>query len=163
MATMTATSITERQYTFIRELVETRIGRPLSDEEHVRLAMLSKYEAHDVINSELDRRDQSKKILAAAKVAGPVPDGRYAIRHEDGVVRFYKVNTPEDGKWKGRTFVEVQASDEFHPVRNHEQRGKILLVIKADPQTARVCGRTLTDEQSRADGIGPVCKTKMGW
>ncbi len=101
-----------------------------------------------------------------------VPAGRYAIRGTDGVVKFYRVDRPTEGKWAGRTFVSVQAGDEFHPVRNHSQRVGILAGILVDPRAATVlygrelgvcgvCSRTLTDESSRAAGIGPVCASRF--
>jgi hypothetical protein len=105
---------------------------------------------------------------AAAPTAPVVPDGRYAIDGPDGATRFYRVNTPTEGRWAGRTFVEVQASDEHYPLRDAAARQAILATIAADRMGALaryghelghcgVCGRTLTDEESRARGIGPIC------
>ena len=96
-----------------------------------------------------------------------VPDGRYAVEI-DGTTKFYRVNTPSQGKWKGYTFVEVQASDDLYPVRDRHARMAIFDRIGNDPKAASalygqrigrcgVCGRTLTDEESRALGIGPIC------
>jgi hypothetical protein len=108
-----------------------------------------------------------------------VPAGRYALQvdgadDEQIVTKFYKVDRPTEGRWAGFTFVHAQASDEFHPIRNRTERERILKAIANDPEGASkryghelghcgVCGRTLTDEQSREDGIGPICKDKMGW
>lgn len=110
-----------------------------------------------------------------------IAPGRYAIEWYDGdesdgrtVVKFYKVDKPTEGRWAGRTFVNVQASDEFYPVRNPSTRQEILTLIARDPKAAMLrygqelghcghCGRTLTDETSRALGIGPVCRGKLGW
>src|SRR5882762_5721631 len=87
---------------------------------------------------------QENKAVAIAKVLGSspvvdarpaivkaatVPDGRYAIDHSNGVVKFYVVNTPTEGKWAGYTFVKVQASDEEWPVRNRQEREAILARI----------------------------------
>lgn len=102
-----------------------------------------------------------------------VPAGRYALVDSTGVVKFYVVDRPETGKWAGRTFVKAQASDETFPIRNVEERGRILSEIAADPATAMIryghelgccgrCGRTLTDEDSRAAGIGPECAKILG-
>jgi hypothetical protein len=99
--------------------------------------------------------------------------GRYAIQW-DGVVKFYKVDKPTEGRWAGYTFVSVQASDDLYPVRNKTQRQEILSLIARDPKAAMLlygqeigscghCGRTLTDETSRAFGVGPVCREKLGW
>lgn len=103
-----------------------------------------------------------------------VPDGRYAL-DIDGDVKFYRVVTRE---WKrtGRKtqFVDVQASDMWHGLRVYATRFKVLTAIARDPKAASVrygkllgscgiCGRTLTDADSRARGIGPICADKIGW
>ena len=100
-----------------------------------------------------------------------VADGRYAIVY-NGITKFFHANTPAQGKWKGFTFVQVQASDDLYPVKNREARNLALSLIAADPKEALtrygreigvcgVCGRTLTDEVSRAAGIGPVCADRI--
>jgi hypothetical protein len=97
--------------------------------------------------------------------------GRYALT-TDGVTKFYVVDLGKEGsRWAGRVFLSVQASDELHPVRNPGTRADILAAIGTDPAAALrlygreigrcgVCGRTLTDEASRAAGIGPICADK---
>jgi len=111
------------------------------------------------------------KAVAAAPT-GPTPDvaaGRYAVLDPvDGVLKFYKVDRPTEGRWKGYTFLKVYASDETWPIRDHTHRDLILTAIAADARGAMErygaeigkcgrCGRTLTDEASRARGIGPDC------
>ena len=109
----------------------------------------------------------------ARAIQAAVPEGRYAIER-DGVTKFYQVDKPKDGKWAGRTFVSVQASDDKYPVRDAIQRSEILKAIAVDVKGAMLayglklgkcghCGRTLTDETSRARGIGPICAAKMDW
>lgn len=99
-------------------------------------------------------------------------DGHYAYTFNNGVTRFFKVNTPTKGKWAGRTFLEIQASDDYYPVRDAAKRTATLAAIARDPEAASalygqkigrcgVCSRTLTDETSRARGIGPVCADKF--
>lgn len=101
-----------------------------------------------------------------------IPNGRYAITFNSGVTRFFEVNTPTEGKWSGYTFLSIQASDDLHPVRDREKRTAVLNMIRKDPQTASalygqkigrcgICHKTLTDETSRAYGIGPVCREKF--
>jgi len=104
-----------------------------------------------------------------------VPAGRYAVTGEDGTTKFYRVDRPTEGKWKGYTFVKVQASDELHNVRSRATREAVLAKIASDGiQEAMLrygreigqcghCGRTLTNEESREIGIGPKCRSKMGW
>jgi hypothetical protein len=110
---------------------------------------------------------------ASSSAAPTVPAGRYAVETEEGHLAFYRVDCPTEGTWAGRTFVKVQASDELHPVRG-AAAASVLRKIAVDPAAASlrygreigscgVCGRTLTDEDSRARGIGPICAEKTGW
>jgi hypothetical protein len=103
-----------------------------------------------------------------------VPAGQYALAAGNGVVKFYEVDKPESGRWAGYTFVSARASDERHPIRDRAKRAEILSRIAEDPAAASrlfgielgrcgVCGRSLTDETSRAYGIGPVCRERTGW
>src|SRR5882762_8199120 len=65
---------------------------------------------------------QENKAIVTATVLGPdrprvasgpkVPAGRYAIDYGNGVVKFFKVDVPEKGKWTGYTFVKRVAGDE---------------------------------------------------
>jgi len=111
--------------------------------------------------------------VAATLAAVDVAAGRYALVDEHGVVKFYSVDRPTEGRWAGRTFVNAVASDERHPIRNRESRNAILAAIAEQPERAMrlyaaelgrcgYCGRTLTDETSRAAGIGPDCADRHG-
>lgn len=107
---------------------------------------------------------------AGGRTPAPVvAPGRYALETE-GKVDFYRVWVSKTG----RTGLVLLASDVEHPVRNAGQALSLLERISADPREASlrygreigscgVCGRTLTDEHSRAAGIGPVCAEKTGW
>jgi hypothetical protein len=101
-----------------------------------------------------------------------VNDGRYAVLMTDKL-RFFRVNTPTEGRWAKFTFVnEVFGGGNKIAIRNRQVRESVLTAIANDPDAlARygqelgecgVCGRELTDEQSRAIGIGPVCREKLG-
>jgi len=99
----------------------------------------------------------------------PFPEGRYAILVDD-VTKFYKIDAPLEGKWAGYVFVKVQASDELHPIRSRDSREAIIndiidqgwkeSLLRYGREIGRCghCGRTLTNEESRAYGIGPVCR-----
>lgn len=102
----------------------------------------------------------------------PFPAGRYAVEI-NGVVKFYKVDIPTEGRWAGFTFVKVQASDDLYPVKG-ASREIVLDAIAEDPREAMLrygreigrcghCGRTLTDAESRAYGIGPICRQKVSF
>jgi hypothetical protein len=103
------------------------------------------------------------KSGSKGSVKSDVPDGRYAVEKDDGTLMFYSVKAGHS-----RIFVDVWASDARWPVNSSSERSRILKAIKADPDAGPrfgreigrcyVCGRTLTDETSRALGIGPVCR-----
>ena len=107
---------------------------------------------------------------AAPAAATEVPAGRYALRTEDGV-KFYRLDRPTEGRWAGWTFLKVQASDDLFPIKNPNEKARIIAAIAEDVLGAERlygmelgkcsrCGRTLTDETSRAYGIGPDCRNK---
>jgi len=98
-----------------------------------------------------------------------VPDGYYAVATEAGPLGFYRVSTWKDS---GNRKVQVQASDELHPVKGRAVADSILAKVReiTPPVAGKTyadhlgncwrCGRTLTDETSRAMGIGPVCASR---
>ena len=127
----------------------------------------------DLLASPFSRASQAKTGPKQAPLPD-VPSGRYAVPGADGALRFVKVDRPEDGAWAGWTFVSVQAGDDFHRLKGEQVTRALAAITEAGPQAASirygreigscgVCGRTLTDETSRANGIGPVCAGKMGW
>lgn len=97
-----------------------------------------------------------------------VPDGYYAVMADAGHLAFYRVSTWKSGDRK----VQVQASDELHPIKGRAAADGVLAKVRTDtPEVAGKryadelgncwrCGRTLTDDTSRALGIGPVCRNK---
>jgi hypothetical protein len=101
-----------------------------------------------------------------------VHDGYYAVDTEDGHLAFYRVSTWRDSNNRK---VQVFASDTLHRIQGNAARDAILAKIRdAGPQAAAErfgreigrcgrCGRTLTDETSRARGIGPDCAGKGYW
>lgn len=107
-----------------------------------------------------------------AKAAVEVPAGRYAvIDPTDGVFKFFHLDRPTEGRWKGYTFLKVRASDDLHSIRAKGHRDAVIAEIAKDVEEAQTqygvklgrcyrCGRTLTDETSRALGIGPDCRSK---
>lgn len=122
---------------------------------------------------------EPKKLAAPAATLPEVDSGRYAVLVPGGypaneTLKFFKVDRPTEGKWKGWTFLAVQASDDLFPIKNFQMKLEVLRLIAADPKAAMLrygqeigscghCGRTLTNEESRERGIGPVCAGKLGW
>ncbi len=116
-------------------------------------------------------KDQPK--LAATRTPVPdVPAGRYAVTGEQDQTVFLKVDRPTEGQYAGRTFVKVQAGDDFHRMPLPVAKALLAKILADGPKAASirygqelgvcgVCGRTLTDETSRAEGIGPKCAQRF--
>jgi len=119
-------------------------------------------------------KERELKAAAPAPTTGPaaeVPNGRYAVE-EDGTLKFFHVRNGKAGtRWEGFTFLDIQASDETYAIRDRARKAAILATIAADLEgasrrygqelgTCGRCGRTLTNDESRAYGIGPECRKK---
>jgi hypothetical protein len=180
VATETAT---EAQVGYIRNLFQQRELGGLSEEqitwlENVDLRTISKQGASRVITSLKNLPAKPRQLTldpSGNTLWEGVTAGRYAVQDPyDGVLKFYKVGRPTEGRWAGRVFLDVQASDELYPIKDPTKRNAIMDVIAKDPKEAMLrygkeigncghCGRTLTNEFSRSIGIGPICRGKMGW
>lgn len=112
-------------------------------------------------------------------MSGIVP-GRYAVPAANGKLAFYLLTKSKRGWW----FLMLQHGGEFTRLgiissngflqRNNDGISTIIGKIAEDPRGAAIrygkelgvcalCGSELTDEESRANGIGPVCAKKHGW
>lgn len=177
------TLATSNQISFYNRLLDTivSLGKAEFTAEAIETARAA-FPGRTVADAS-DAIDRAKRTADRLKAAAPVAvapvapqavaDGHYALVDAEGVVKFYEVNSPTEGKWAGRTFVAVQASDERYSVKNPAARSAILAAIAADPKAAMLrygaelgrcghCNRTLTSEWRKV-GIGPVCNGKMGW
>lgn len=176
-ATSTSHGPTDRQQAFARTLQQER-GLPT-----VGLRTdISKREASAAIDAlmRIPRTDGGQSPRRERQGERPrVPDGRYALdRTErladisgDDAVLFFRVNTPEEGRWQGFTFVDRLVGENREKVRGRLAMA-VLRAIAADPQAALYrygretgtcgqCGRNLTDDDSRALGIGPDCFERL--
>lgn len=105
------------------------------------------------------------------------PTMRVAYQPEQGQAQFYVIQAPERGKWRGWIFVKHQLSDELHRAGSQRpdssayrgDRDAAMRAVLADPEAAMrlygrliekcaMCGRTLTNQESREYGIGPECR-----
>jgi hypothetical protein len=102
-----------------------------------------------------------------------VPAGHYAIASRGtNDLMFVRVDRPTEGKWAGRTFVKmIVGGHPDAPVARNRVADVLARIVEAGTDdAARLygqeigrccrCNRTLTDEASRAAGIGPDCATK---
>lgn len=106
-------------------------------------------------------------------------DRQDLVKPSYGEWRFFLVDKPDEGKWKGYTFIKrlIGGADDggFRKVdMPAASREAALKAIEADPQKAMLdygkqqvhcghCGRKLSNNKSRERGIGPICAGKMGW
>jgi hypothetical protein len=174
--------ITARQRDYLVSLIGRQQGTLWAT---VDVDALSSLEASQLIDSLLGApqlvpaRAQRVPGVAARPANRELPvvaEGRYALVR-DGV-KFYKVDRPQEGKWAGWTFVKAIAGGDGEgqewPVKDWNSKFEILAAIALNPREALErygreigscghCGRTLTDAESRARGIGPVCAEKLGY
>jgi len=177
--------VSEKQAKWIIDIATTRETPGPAEAVLVRLEQgFAKFAGSQFITKykDLPKKsvDSGKMVEAEYPQAGPVvtvekfhsgapkvADGRYAVEHED-TLKFFKV---KNGRKPGYVFLDVQASDDWHSIRTPRRIHEILALIAADELTAARrygqelgqcsrCGRTLTDETSRAYGIGPHCRNK---
>jgi len=115
-----------------------------------------------------------------------VPAARYALTAPDGSLSFWQVDRPTKGKWAGYIFVKSLHGSPGDFRQGRVTRGEqtdILRRIAADafrdgdrsltgPEAAAVrfsrhftvcaaCLAPLTDEESRARGLGPICAKRF--
>jgi hypothetical protein len=158
---------TEKQVMFLEDLRRKKDLSLLSPEQiawvrDADFTKVPKKRASDVIGKLIDLPHAREDNPSTGTMMYDVPDGRYAIPKDDGTLMFYSVK-----KGTHVTFVDVWASDARWPVKNRDEISRILNAISLDPDAGPrfgreigrcyVCGRTLTDESSRAAGIGPIC------
>jgi hypothetical protein len=113
----------------------------------------------------------------AVPIADVVPAGRYAVYNDDQSVNdlaFYKVDRPTEGRWAGRVFVKLIAGDDEQRLSWATTKSVLAKIAAAGAEAASarygheigecgICGRQLTNDESRARGIGPRCAEKMAW
>ena len=178
-------SATEKQISFARSLAEQVGVQALLEGELAKSQGPSKARASALIERLLVLKEQkgSTAVVSAPTTGMDLTGlaGGYYAATVDGVTKFFRIDKPAEGRWNGWVFVKIQASDDLHP-QGRQAPGKAyqgssqdyLRQILANEQEAfalygkqigrcGICGRTLTDETSRARGIGPVCAEKLGY
>lgn len=166
--------VTEKQDAFITSLLEQRAV------PEVYLEKLNE------LRPKLDRQAASlviEQLLAMPKqqqtwtVPDEIPDGRYAVPGADGHFKFFRVVTRNPDTPQAKRFVQkvLGSPGDFRYVRVTAQEWKLAVkLIAEDPGFASqcfgqevgacgVCGSPLTDPESIALGIGPICAKKYDW
>lgn len=117
-------------------------------------------------------------VLVAPPVKAPVvlnldviPAAKYVAKDATGTLVFIEVQRAEKGKWAGKTFVKqlIGAPGNWRKVPMYPWASSALLgQVAADPKAAALayytnftvcsrCDAPLSDEVSRARGLGPDC------
>lgn len=176
---------TDKQVNFFHALVQ---GKQLSDEQRARLLSslpsLDKRSITSIIEWLIGLPWMQKTWVPRSAVRPYVPStvppkikidqGHYAaVDPLDSTLKFYQVRVPKQGKWMGYVFLSQVSGDNHIPMRNKADRDRIFAEILKNPLEALKrygkelghcghCRKQLTDEESRAFGIGPVCRGKLG-
>jgi SWI/SNF-related matrix-associated actin-dependent regulator 1 of chromatin subfamily A len=108
-------------------------------------------------------------------------NGGYAVPNSEGNLTFLLFDSVEDGKWGGWTFVRQQIGGQAQKLGRQRPGGtyegpweSLVAAVLADPKTAMetygkelgICGACmspLTNAESRARGVGPICAARRGW
>lgn len=160
--------LTERQLKYLQDLV---VDRVVPDGVVVdSLESLTRRAASDLITTLLAQPLKAKDDLVPLSV----PDSRYAFMTTKGVSVFFRVKTNKRTQVR---YVErlVGAPGDFRAVpMNRDNIDRCINQIKDDPALysmlfgilvgqCGVCGSPLTDPNSIALGIGPICASKYEW
>lgn len=117
--------------------------------------------------------------MAQSETIQSIPAGYYAITGKEGEVRQYRVTVGKAGKWAGFRFIvrliaTGGASHEEVKIGDRAHRDAVLTYIgNHAPECSAaygfltkhcgLCNRALSDTESLARGIGPICAGKAGW
>lgn len=137
--------------------------------DHREVAELNSAKASNLITY-LFGLPSTRSITASAT---EVPAGHYAVEQDDTIV-FLQVDRPTEGRWAGKVFVKLQHGDEYTNMGREAGSTMLMRIISQGVKECStrygrelgrcgVCHRTLTNEESREAGIGPVCRENSGW
>jgi hypothetical protein len=118
----------------------------------------------------------TRTTTRSPRLATEVPAGRFAVASRTGQndLDFFQIDRPTEGRWAGFVFVRrIIGGHEPITVRGAEAASAVAAIEAAGWQAAAArfgqeigscsrCGRSLTDEASRAFGIGPDCRGFWG-
>lgn len=171
---------TDRQRAFILSLIEERPMAANVENIHPdKVPTYTKAEASNAIKNLLGHPKETGAVTTTttSSVYAKVPEGHYAVDSATGNndTDFFRVDKPTEGRWAGRTFVKrvVGGKPDFG-IRGDAAVKVLERIVDAGIQEAALrygieigrccrCNRHLTDEASRAFGMGPDCRSKVGW
>lgn len=184
-------SITEGQAAYLRDLMTTKAQLKGMDVaaavESVEAWLLTL--SREGASAQIEKQKAAVAELMATLPAAPharntdlpnaetVPAGGYAVDTEDGATNslaFYRVDRPTEGRWAGYVFVKLITGGDEQRLSRATSNTVLAKIAAAGAEAAAsrygheigrcgLCDRQLTNDESRARGIGPVCVNKMGW
>lgn len=122
-------------------------------------------------------RVTAEVTVPALPDAKTVPAGRYAVATESGAINtlaFYRVDRPTEGKWAGKVFVKHLVGGDEQSMSFPATKAVLAKIVAVGAEAASaaygheigkcgVCHIRLTNDESRARGIGPDCRARLGW
>ena len=172
---------TEKQVAYALSLIDQHNTDSLGVTTDWRIAetMMDVMDHKSVSKSEVSDLINALKLCPLKPQPGDdVPEGKYAVENNEGIIQFWEIDKPTQGKWAGRTFINmlVGSPGSWRTLRQTPRvtRNEAMEKIKADPAGAarlfgiktRTCGRCsspLSNIRSRAAGYGHHCANLVGW
>lgn len=182
----TAPGITDAQLALIIKLSLEKSGIDLMDPSRADLLAIVKQYSKKTASAHIDATIKLPRftgtvvtdvtpapVVAAPTATAEIPAGIYAI--VDDEVKCYTIGYGKPGgKWEGFLFLERISSDDRWPIKNRDEKARILDMIRVDVEAAgrlaghtlrqcRRCRRTLSDTKNPyfEMGMGPECGGKM--
>jgi hypothetical protein len=167
-----------KQVTYCMSLLDTKVWPDSFTEEELKA--MERRQVSELIDGLVKApRKSLDKGASGPKVNLPdVPAGRYALKKigTDDEWVFYQVDRPEEGKWAGYVFVKmlIGAPGSYREERVRDRRTVLERIAERTPrqasidyglksETCGVCSSPLSNAESLKLGIGPKCRSKMGW
>ena len=171
---------TERQRAFLHTLAAERPAWADVNNVHSDVIdRMTKQQASSFIKQALEvpKENAGKPSPGKALFVTNVPEGHYAVDSETGNndLDFFRVDRPTEGKWEGYTFVKrVVGGHPDYRIHGKEAQAVLCRIEEAGVKEAALrygkeigrcckCNRHLTDETSREFGMGPDCRSQVGW
>jgi hypothetical protein len=166
-----------------RQFIDDLLGQRFVPEDFSEQELLDRYNTNRIdkhgASTLIDALKALPRVYRGGRAAGRTADlpevraGRYCLYGAHGAPEFYRVRHGE-GQFDGWTYLDIQASDEFHPITSVGRARRVLEEINTDPKRAAVryshllgkcfnCGRSLTNRVSRKVGCGAICAEQTGW
>lgn len=174
--TSVADKASEPQKQFISDLLDQRVEpdwTTLRWDSAPDVENISKREASLIID--VLKKQPRKPGVGGHNVPKDIPDGRYAFLHERlKKIVFYRVSTGGDERRWVSKVLGAPGDFRYERITPAEATNAIKAIEASGPGFASqlfgkavgacgVCGSPLTDPESIALGIGPVCAKKYDW